>query len=333
MNTVAYAYKNQPNILKISSSGGAFLGIVERVFQLAEESGRQAVVYGAKWTEDLQVVHARATTFKECRAFCGSKYVQSDLQTSLQDAENDLREGKMVLFSGTPCQIASVSNLLKTHDCPTEHLITVDIACHGVPQPDFWNEYKTWLEQREGAKLKKFSFRYKPKGWKGYPIYAEFENGKVYKNSFRTSHYMTIFRKGLLMRPGCFNCPFPDNFRSDITIADFWGVELCMPEISTKGGVSLMLCHTEQGEALAKRMEGRPLPDDTYRKYNHNLTQKTPKPSEYETFWKDYEEHGIDFVLKKYGGDTFSGRVRFGTKRFLRSSGLMSLGKKILKKP
>lgn len=331
MKTVAYAYKNTPELMSISSSGGAFLGIVETFSGIAGRCN-ECVVYGAKWTDDFRVVHDRADNFADCKQFCGSKYVQSDLGLIFKKVEDDLRQQNAVLFSGTPCQIGSLKAYLTTHNSPQEQLLTVDIACHGAPQSHFWNEYKSWLESKEGSKIKAFSFRYKPKGWKGYPILVEFENGKRYENAFHTSHYMTIFRKGLLIRQGCFNCKYPGNFQSDITIADFWGVELCMPEIPVSGGVSLILCHTQKGKDIAESMKAFPVPDERYLEYNHNLSKCTGKPKTYDQFWNDYHNEGLEYVLRKYGGNSMKGMLRFYAIRFLRDSGLMALGKRILKR-
>ena len=331
MNTKAYAYKNTPELMDISSSGGAFLGIVHAFSQKSGEDTK-CVIYGAKWTDDFRVVHERTDNFADCKQFCGSKYVQSDLGNVFKSVDDDLRQRNLVLFSGTPCQIGGLKAYLAAHNSPQEKLLTVDIACHGAPQPHFWNEYKTWLESKEGSKLKAFSFRYKPKGWKGYPVMAEFENGKRYENAYQTSHYMTIFRKGLLMRPGCFNCNYPGNFQSDITIADFWGVELCMPEIPIDGGVSLVLCHSQKGEDMAESMKAISVLNDDYLKYNHNLSKCTGKPENYDQFWSEFRTEGLEFVLRKYGGYSVKGKVKFYSIRFLRNTGLMALGKRILKR-
>ena len=285
-------------------------------------------VYGAQWTDDFGVVHGRADSFNECKKFCGSKYVQSNLGSVFKEVEEDLRKDRAVLFSGTPCQVGAIKTYLKSQKCEDKCLITMDIACHGTPQSRFWNEYKLWLEKREGSKLKEFSFRYKPKGWKGYPVLAVFENGKRYENSFLTSHYVTMFRKGLLMRPGCFNCKYPGHFKSDITIADLWGVEICMPDMPIKDGVSLVLCHTEEAQKMLERIGGVSVPDNMYLKYNSNLSKHTPKPQEYDVFWSQYNDKGIDFVIEKYGVS----KLRFNTVKFLRNTGLIAFGKKVLKK-
>lgn len=331
----AYAYKNLKSILERSSSGGAFMGIVKSFVNMAD--GDQWSVYGAKFDEDFHVVHGKAVTIEECYAFCGSKYVQSDLSLCFNEIYSDLSSGGKVLFTGTPCQIAAVKKYIESKNCSDKNLFTVDIACHGAPSKDIWKDYVQYLECKNQSKLVEFSFRYKKKGWKGYPILARFENGKKYENAFATNGYMVMFRKNLLMPERCFSCKFAGNFLSDITIADFWGVELCMPEVPVDGGVSVMITHSDKGETLVSAMQSEDVllketPNDNYIKYNPNLSKPTEKPESYETFRNDYKTEGFEYVLKKYGENTLKGRLKFSIKRFLRDSGLLALIKKVLKK-
>lgn len=332
----AYAYKNSKEILMQSSSGGAFIGICNAFVKFAGVDNNWSV-YGVKFDDEFRVVHSRATTIEECFEFCGSKYVQSDLNGCFEKVANDLKNGYYVLFTGTPCQVAAAKAYVAKCGCSIKYLYTMDIVCHGTPKPEFWMNYVKYLEKRNQSKLKKFSFRYKKNGWKGYPILAEFENGKRYENQFDVSTYMNLFRKNLLMRNSCFNCKYPGNFQSDITVADFWGVELCMPEVKTDGGVSLVLVHTENGMNLLNGMYSKDtllnqVLDERYMNYNHNLKEKTVKPEAYDSFWNDYKEYGIEYVIDKYGENNFKGRFKFNLKRILRDSGLLDIAKKLLKK-
>ena len=332
----AYAYKNSKEILMKSSSGGAFLGICNAFIDFAGVDNQWSV-YGVKFDNEFHILHSRATTIDECFEFCGSKYAQSDLNGCFEKVANDLNNGYYVLFTGTPCQIAGVKAYISKAGCSDKTLYTMDIICHGTPKPEFWADYVKYLENKNQSKLKNFSFRHKEKGWKGYPILAEFENGKRYENTFDVSTYMILFRKNLLMRKACFNCKFPGNFQSDITVGDFWGVELCMSEVDTDGGVSLILAHTEKGIGLSEKLNTqgaffKQTHDESYLKYNHNLKNSTAQPDLYDSFWKDYKEFGIESVLGKYGENNIKGRLKFNTKRFLCDSGLLGVAKKVLKK-
>ena len=333
----AYAFKNETEILQKSSSGGAFLGIADTFFKNESEGS----VYGARFDDEFQVIHSSASTLTECLPFCGSKYVQSSVNGCYKEVVQNLVSGHSVLFTGTPCQIAALRSFAEKQKCNCERLYCVDIVCHGTPNAQFWMEYVRYLEKKNHGKLVRFSFRYKPRGWKGYPIYAEFSNGVKRINTLSVSTYQNLFRKNLLMKESCFRCRFPGNFRSDLTLADFWGIELCMPEVSVKGGVSLVLSHSEKGERLLAWMKEQcadknillqPVKDDAYLKYNHNLVESTKKPEQYQEFWNDYKIHGMEFVLKKYGGDNLTGRGKFYARRFLRDTGLLAAAKKILKK-
>lgn len=331
----AYAYKNTNEILQKSSSGGAFIGITESFIKNSED-GKWAV-YGAAFDEKFNVVHGRATNLKDCYEFCGSKYVQSDISNCFQQVYDDLIAGYSVLFTATPCQIAAVKKYVHTKACDSNKLVTVDIACHGAPQKSIWQDFVKYLEEKNASELVEFSFRYKKKGWKGYPILARFENGTIYENDFATSGYMTMFRKNLLMPERCFSCKFAGNFASDITIADFWGVEICMPEVPVKGGVSVMITHSKKGEALINSMNRdgvfiKETQNNDYIKYNPNLFKPTAKPECYDEFQNDYKSKGFEYVLSTFGENNFKGKVKFGIKRFLRDSGLLSVIKKILKK-
>ncbi|MCR4887703.1 MAG: Coenzyme F420 hydrogenase/dehydrogenase, beta subunit C-terminal domain [Ruminococcus sp.] len=334
-NTNAFAYINKDEFTRFSSSGGAFLGIVSAFFAL--HKNEKCSVYGSQFNEDLSVSHGRALTFKEAVRFCGSKYVRSDCGKMYTEVQRDLNNGFYVLFSGTPCQVAALRSCLASKEVPDDRLLTVDIVCHGTPKAEFWLDYKRYLEKRENSKLKTYSFRYKPGGWKGYPVYAKFENGKSYVNTFGISRYIALFRKDLLMNNGCFNCQFPGKYQSDITIADFWGIELCMPDVDTKHGVSLMVFHNDNNEKLKEQLRHssklmRETKDETYIKYNHNLSKKTKKPENYDDFWRDYKDKGLEYVLKVYGDDNLKGRVKFSINHVIRKTGMLSLAKKIMHK-
>lgn len=327
----AYAYQNKKNVLMRSSSGGAFWGIVEAFFE-----NRGGTCYGAKFDTNFKVLHGKAKKLEECLAFQGSKYVQSDMTSCFVEVKHDLKEGKNVLFTGTPCQVAAIKKYLSRDNIDASGLYTVDIVCHGTPGPAVWHDYIDYIQNREHSKLIKFSFRYKPYGWKGYPIYAEYENGKKYINSIKVSSYQNMFRKNLLMRESCFNCPYPGNFQSDLTISDFWGIELCMPDVSTDGGVSLILSHTEKGANLTAVMKNADevtmveVRGEGYKKYNHNLLYATERPDDYDKFWSDYKNKGLKYVLYRYGGENLKDTVIFYGKSILRKIGLADKVKKMM---
>ena len=103
MNTYIVKQKDFQSRMK-SRSGGIFAAVSDKVL----EAG--GVVYGCALDESFHAFHRRAVTKEERDLFRGSKYVQSEMKDAMKQAVKDLKEGKLVLFSGTPCQIAGTSH-------------------------------------------------------------------------------------------------------------------------------------------------------------------------------------------------------------------------------
>jgi coenzyme F420-reducing hydrogenase beta subunit len=128
-----YAAKNKDEAVRLeSSSGGIFTVLAEKIID------RKGVVFGARFNEDWEVIHSYVETKEKLSVFRGSKYVQSRIGESYKQAEEFLKAGRFVLFSGTPCQIAGLKLFLKKE---YENLVTVDLICHGVPSPGVWRKY------------------------------------------------------------------------------------------------------------------------------------------------------------------------------------------------
>lgn len=240
----AYACINtDEKIRSESSSGGMFTLIAEYVI---EQGG---VVFGAALDENMEVYHSEASTKIELRKFRGSKYVQSKIGDTYKRAKKYLDEGRMVLFTGTPCQIGGLyASLNKKY----ENLITQDIICHGVPAPKVWRRYlKYQLKSHQSDNTKEVRFRNKDNGWLKYSMKIDFDNGKEYKMPFVKDKYMNAFLSELCLRDSCYECSFKSMERqSDITLADFWGVNEIMPEMFDDKGTSLVVVNTKKAEDI-----------------------------------------------------------------------------------
>lgn len=92
--------------LMTSRSGAAFVALYDWILN------QNGVIYGAGFSEHFKVTHKRAITKDQCEEFKGSKYVQSDLDGIFQVVLEDLKAGRIVLFSGTPCQTAGLKSLV-----------------------------------------------------------------------------------------------------------------------------------------------------------------------------------------------------------------------------
>ena len=159
-NTIieAYGAKHKNETERFTSrSGGVFIAISDYIIELG------GVVYGVELKENFEVEHSRAINKEQRDKFKGSKYIQSDMKDIILDIKNDLQNGKMVLFSGTPCQVAGVkASISKRY---YENLYTCDLICHGVPSRKIFRDYLKYVENKENKKIKNFIFRNKKFGW------------------------------------------------------------------------------------------------------------------------------------------------------------------------
>ena len=152
----AWRNKNDVDIMR-SASGGAADSAAKTILQMG------GVVYGAAYDEQLAVNHIEVTDEAEREKLQSSKYVQSDPKDSYTKVKQCLSEGKTVLFTGTPCQIAGLYAFLGGNP---ENLYTVDLICHGVPSPKFFKKYLEYQNKQTDGRVIYFNFRSKDKrGW------------------------------------------------------------------------------------------------------------------------------------------------------------------------
>ena len=242
----SYAVFNKNEKIRLeSSSGGFFSLLVEYVIN------NHGNVYGAVFDEKFNVKHIKITSFQYIELLRGSKYVQSKINNIFKSVKFDLKNDKMVLFTGTPCQIAGLQSFLqKKYD----NLILMDIVCHGVPSPLVWQRYIDELKQKYKQDIKSIYFRDKSTGWKTYSVKFLFDKDE-YKNFGFKDIYMKGFLNDIYLRPSCYNCNFKGIERiSDITVADFWGIEKILPELDDDKGTSLVVIHSEKGKQLFDKL-------------------------------------------------------------------------------
>ena len=218
-----------------SSSGGVFALLAENML------AQGGAVYGAAMEPDLTVRHLRITNTDDLPRLMGSKYVQSRMGDCYTRVRRDLAEGRSVLFTGTGCQ---VQGLLGYLGGPKDGLLTVDVICHGVPSEAVWQAYAQDIGARPPI-----SFRDKITGWQQYSVQL---NGKTHP--YRQDPYMRLFLSDVILRPSCYHCPAKGASRmSDLTLADFWGIQNVDPTMFDDQGTSLVLVHSAAGEqALAQ---------------------------------------------------------------------------------
>ena len=283
------------------SSGGLFWALASHFIQ------RNGVVFGAAFDDKWNVIHTEAHTFSQLALFKGSKYVQSSLNNIYPRVREYLQEGRNVLFSGTPCQIAGLRSFLNKD---YQQLLLVDIACHGVPSPGLWQSYLLSLKKDLADEIIYVNFRDKKKGWKDYYLTIELseynhslkEKKRVISERPINNVYMGLFRNNYSLRPSCYQCKFKSGKSgADITLCDFWGIPSSSRFNDDKGASSIIV-FSEKGEKILSELCNVSLDSIDYNylvKNNLGLVGSVPKPELREMFWLRFQALGIRGV-KKY---------------------------------
>lgn len=235
------------NEVKKSRSGGFFISLCRYIIQL------HGVVYGCSGKDPHHIIHSRANTIEGCYYFRNSKYVQSLSEDTFRECAADIANGKIVLFSGTGCQIQGLLNYLKESRVDISRLVTVDLVCHGVPSPGIWQAYIAEVERICRKKVKSVNFRDKSVyGWKAHKERIDFEDGTSQLKDVWTN----LFYSNTILRPSCSVCPFASTTRnSDFTIGDYWGIERNAEEFDDDKGVNLVLINTEKGRQIFGKLQ------------------------------------------------------------------------------
>jgi len=245
--------------------------------------------------------------------------VQSKIGYTYSQAKEFLDNGRIVLFSGTPCQISGLTSFLGKK---YENLICIDNICHGVPSTKVWRIYKDFQEKVYNSKIKSFSFRNKRNGWFEYGSQIRFENNREYYRTVFKDIYMKAFLKDISLRPSCYNCHFKTLHReSDITLADFWGIQEVAPEINDNKGVSLLMLNSNIGKRMIEEIKDliivQEVDKQCVEKHNPAVVfsaQVHPKRNE---FFARLDTIPFDKLVKKYCMDKFHVRVLRVAKRYL----------------
>jgi len=298
--------KNRDEKVRLSSSSG---GIFSAISKFVLDNG--GTVYGAAFNDNFEVTHIGAENLAAVDKLKGSKYVQSDLGGVFVDVKRQISNDRYVLFTGTPCQVAGLKAYLG--DKNYDKLILVDLVCAGTPSPLVWEKYVELLQIKNDSKLDKFSFRDKRLGWANSSSYARFKNGQELFNDYLLDSYRSIFSGHFASRPSCHSCVFT-NFKriSDITIADFWGIEKYKPEFDDNKGVSLLLINTNKGklifEAINNNIEYEV--SNVQEAVQRNLIMPTKVSPKRKLFWDKFSKHGYKFVAKKYTTYGLKNRIK-----------------------
>lgn len=274
-----------------SSSGGIFILLCNYVI------AQGGIVCGAVYSRNFIVKHEFAQTIDECKRFQGSKYVQSDISGIYSQIKAILKTGRILLFSGTPCQVAGLQLFLRKQ---YDNLYTCDVICHGVPSPLVFRDYLRFVKgQNEIAFINMKS----KSRQKGTAIKIEFTNGKDMRHTLKTNLWNKLYFDHYIIRPSCHYCQFTHYNRvGNITIGDYWGAIKYFPEFHADKMVSLVLLNDSKGHHLFEKIHDKIdfIKVEKEKSFQPQLSYPTNINPKRDEFWKDYKCYGFKYISKKY---------------------------------
>lgn len=261
-----YVVKNKNEKERMeSSSGGIFIKVANEIIK------QKGVVYGAQ-IQDALVKHIRVDNARELHKLTGSKYAQSEINTIFRKVKDDLEKNRLVLFSGTPCQIEGLKKYLGKKE---DGLLCVSVVCHGVPSSKLLKKYV----KEKGTNI--VNFRNKENGWHEYSI--EYADGTI--KPFFKDEYMVGYLDNLFLRESCYNCQMKyfEKNTADLVIGDFWGIKETFQEIDDNKGISLLIVNSQKGkrffETIRKEIDYKETTFDKIVEHNNCIV----KPVKYTT--------------------------------------------------
>jgi len=233
-----------------STSGGVFRSLVRYTIEK-----KKGVVVGTCFDKNANVITEFAETLEDAFKFSGSKYVRREIDGIFPKVKEYLDAGRVVLFSGVPCECAGLSAYLRKD---YDNLIQCEILCHGGASPKIYEKYIGHINRKLKAKVKKVNFRDKSKSWlqKDFKLTFEFDNRKPLSVRGRRNNYMNAFLMNYIFRISCYRCQYAGNNRAgDITIGDCHGVNRVAKEFYDERGVSMVVASTPKGEQIWKEVQ------------------------------------------------------------------------------
>lgn len=327
----AYIFQHQDNkIRKESTSGGAFTAIAEYVIKL------NGVVFGVSLDEKFEAKHTHVNNIEKLEKFRNSKYVQSNPNNSFEEVKEFLKQGKLVLYSGTYCQIVGLKKYLNKE---YENLILVDVVCRAVPSPLMWRKYLK-MQEKKYKNPQKILFREKTYGYK-YSNLSIYTKDKEYHKGIDSDQYLRAFFSNICDRPSCYNCQFKTQYRdSDLTIWDCFNVEKFNKNLDDDRGTTRILCHSEKGERIIKEISSKNTCEEIsvdialsdfngiFSRVNYNSRKKE--------FVKDMNDLTEEELFNKYFPDDLKVKLERNARKILLKTGMykkfLNVGKKIRKR-
>lgn len=282
------------NLRMKSSSGGMFSLLANYFLEMG------GYICGAAFSKDYTAVnHIIISNNGDLDKLRRSKYVQSNINSSYSEVLELLKNDKLVLFSGCPCQVAGLYTFLDNKQYP--NLYTVDLACHGA---NSLKAYHAFLKEKaKGRNIVNVNFREKEiLGWTT-PTVITFDNGEIHREGPSKCTWYKGFLNGIITRKSCGHCQFATQIRqSDITLADFWGIEKYKAELNDKKGTSLVLINNAKGQELFRKVTNNmalceKVPYDQGWRRNGQLYQPQKLHPHRDLFFQSLNKYGYDAAI------------------------------------
>lgn len=267
------AISKYPEEIQESASGGVFYTLGK---WFLEHGG---IVCGAVMGKDKLAVHKCTETLDGLRVMQGSKYVQSSTADCFRQIRQYINEGRMVLFSGTPCQVAGLYACVGQ----SELLWTADVVCHGVPSPVFLQKHIEYLEAKNHKTAEQIRFRSKDsRSRTAYRLRLFQGDSCWYDAYYKNDLYYNLFMEGITYRESCYTCPYAEKKRiADLTIGDLSSFRT-YPAFHPDEATSVVILNSERGVQLwEKAMSGFDFIDIQFEKeltMNHQLSAPAKRP-------------------------------------------------------
>ena len=135
-----------------STSGGVFSELAKAILE------KNGYVCGARYNENNMIEHTVINKKEDLEKIRQSKYAQSSIGKVYIKIKELLEKDNFVLFCGTPCECAGLSNFLKKD---YEKLYLCDFVCRGSNSPKVYKKFLEYLEKKYKSKIKKVWFKNK----------------------------------------------------------------------------------------------------------------------------------------------------------------------------
>lgn len=326
---VQYKGNNADAVLKKCASGGAYTAMAEYVLK------NGGVVYGAGFDDTMHICHLPTKDPREFTKFSSSKYVQSDMGQIYKDVKHVLQStDKLVLFSGTPCQIVAMKRYLGRE---YDNLICADVICAGVASPKVYKEYLSILEKKYSASVKEMNFRKKEYGYHSFATYVRFDNCREYVRSRLTDYMIRCFTAHICDRPSCGECVIKgENRYSDVSLFDCWHYQDLTGKPDDDRGHTAVLIHTEKGKELLMAcrewLNIEPIDAATAIAMDGNMVNGIQEHhKDRELFFSVLAQQGLEQAVFRTVPIRFADRLGEKSKKYLYAMGILDFVKRIMK--